>query len=77
MNATDILQALGQRPFKPFRLILTTGREIPILHSDTVLLNEPKTTLVAVEAERFHIIDLEHIVALAFGGHPSQEQLAG
>ena len=77
MSAAQILQALSQRPFKPFRLVLTTGREIPILHDDTVLLNEPRTTLLAVEGERFHIVDLQHIAQLTFGGQPTSEQLAG
>jgi hypothetical protein len=76
MNAADILQALSQRPFKPFRLILSSGREIPILQSDTVLLNQPRTTLLAVEGERFHVVDLQHIAQLTFGGQPSAEQLA-
>ena len=77
MSAADILQALGQRPFKPFRLILSTGREIPVLHNDTVLFNEPKTTLLAVEGERFHIVDLQHVAQMTFGGQPSADQLAG
>ena len=77
MNAADILQALGQRPFKPFRLILSTGKEIPVLHQDTVLLNESKTTLLAVERDRFYVVDVEHIVQLIFGGQPTAEQLAG
>lgn len=77
MNAADILQALSQRPFKPFRLTLTTGREIPLTKHDTILFNEPRTTLLAVEGERFHVVDLQHIVQLTFGGHPSAEQLAG
>ncbi|MBM3833084.1 MAG: hypothetical protein FJ403_07400 [Verrucomicrobia bacterium] len=75
MNATDIRQALAQRPFKPFRLTLSTGREIPVLHHDTVLFNESGTTLLAVEGDRFHIVDLHHIVALTSGGQPTAEQL--
>ena len=77
MNAADIVQALSQRPFKPFRLVLSTGREIPVPHQDVVLLNEPKTTLLAVEGERFHVVDLQHIVQLIFGGQPTAQQLAG
>jgi hypothetical protein len=46
------------------------------LHQDTVLFNEPRTTLSAVEGERFHVVDLHHVVALTFGGQPSAEQLA-
>ena len=76
MSATDILQALQQTPFKPFRLVLSTGREIPVLHHDTVLFNESRTTLLAVEGERWHIVDLEHIAELTFGGQPTAEQLA-
>ena len=77
MNAANILQALSQRPFLPFRLILSTGREIPVVNHDTVLFNEPRTTLVAVEGERWHIVDLQHIVELTFGGQPTTGQLAG
>ena len=77
MNVADILHALSQRPFKPFRLILTTGREIPVMNHDTVLFNEPRTTLLAVEGERFHVVDLQHIVQLVFGGQPTAQQLAG
>jgi hypothetical protein len=77
MNAAEILQALSQRPFKPFRLILSTGREIPVMHYDTVLLNEPRTTLAAVERERFPVVDLQHVAQLNFGGQPSADQLAG
>ena len=77
MDAAEILQALSQRPFKPFRLILSTGREIPVLHYDTVMLNEPRTTLLAVERERFHVVDLEHIDQLTFGGQPTADQLSG
>lgn len=76
MSAADILHALHQKPFKPFRLTWSSGREIPVLHHDTVMFNEPRTTLLAVEGERFHVADLEHIVALTFGGHPTAEQLA-
>jgi hypothetical protein len=76
MNASAILQALNQAPFEPFRLVLSTGREIPIQRHDTVLFNEPRTTLLAVEGERWHIVDLEHIAGLTFGGQPTPEQLA-
>ena len=76
MNASDILQALNQAPFKPFRLVLSSGREIPVMNHDTVLLNEPRTTLLAVEGERWHIVDLQHIAELTFGGQPTSEQLA-
>lgn len=76
MNAGDIVQALSQRPFKPLRLILSTGREIPVAHGDTVLINESRTTLLTVEGDRWHIVDLAHIVQLIFGGQPTAEQLA-
>lgn len=77
MNTAQVLQALRQTPFRPFRLILSTGQEIPVLHEDTVLFNEPKTTLLAVDGERWHIVDLHHIVQLTFGGQPTGQQLVG
>lgn len=76
MNAGDVLQALNQRPFRPFRFVLTNGREIPVLNHDSVLLNQPRTTLLTVEGERFHVVDLQHIAQLTFGGQPSEEELA-
>ena len=77
MNAVEILKALSQRPFKPFRLILTTGKEIPVLQQDTVLLNESKTTLATLERDNFYIVDLVHVVQMTFGGQATAEQLAG
>ena len=77
MNGADVLQALSQRPFKPFRLVLSTGREIPIQHQDTVLVNESRTTLLALDKDKFYVVDLQHIVELTFGGQPTAQQLAG
>ena len=77
MDAAEVVQALSQRPFKPFRLVLSTGREIPILQADMVLINESQTTLLALERDRFYVADLQHIVHLTFGGQQTAEQLAG
>jgi hypothetical protein len=41
------------------------------------LFNESRTTLLAVDGERWHIVDLQHIAQLIFGGQPTSEQLAG
>jgi hypothetical protein len=71
MNARDILQALSQKPFKPFRMALSTGQEVPVLHHDTVLFNAPKTTLVAVGGEQWHLVDLQQVAELTCGGQPS------
>ncbi|MBI2926764.1 MAG: hypothetical protein HYY24_13790 [Verrucomicrobia bacterium] len=76
MNAADILQALSQRPFKPFRLTLSTAREILVEQHDTVLINESRTTLLALEGDRWHIVDLPHIVQLTFRSQPTAEELA-
>ena len=76
MNVTDIVQALAQQPFKPFRLTLGPGHELSVVHHDSVLLNESRTTLLAVEGDRWHIVDLEHIAKLTFGGQPTADQLS-
>jgi len=75
MNASDILQARGQHPFKAFRITLDSGREIVVPHHDSVLLNESRTTLLAVEGDRWHIVDLQHIAKLTFDGKPTADQL--
>jgi hypothetical protein len=76
VNATDILQALAQKPFKSFRITLDSGRDIAVVHHDSVLLNESRTTLLVVEGDRWHFVDLEHIAKPSFGGQPTADQLA-
>ena len=76
MNVTEIRDAQSQRPFKPFRLLLTTGREVPVNHQDMVLINQSATTLLALDGDDYYIVDLVHIVNMIFGGQPTADQLA-
>ena len=77
MNAADILRALRKRPFRPFRMTLSTGEEIPIQNHDTVLVNSSRTTILALDGDNWNIVDLAHVAKLTFTGEPCMEQLAG
>lgn len=58
-------------------MTLTTGEEVPVHNHDTVLVNSSRTTLLALDGDNWHIVDLAHVAKLTFAGEPSTEQLAG
>jgi hypothetical protein len=39
-NANELLDVLGQRPFRPIRLELSSGERIDITHPDGVIVTE-------------------------------------
>ncbi|MCX8090822.1 MAG: hypothetical protein N3I86_07795 [Verrucomicrobiae bacterium] len=77
MNAHEVLQALNARPFKPFRITLTTGEEVPVNNRDSVLVNASRTSILTLDGDDWHIVDLAHVAKLTFTGEPSTEQLTG
>lgn len=77
MSAADIFRALAKRPFRPFRMALSSGEEIPVQNHDAVLVNQSRTTILTLDGDNWHIVDLAHVAKLTFTGEPSTEQLAG
>ena len=64
MNATALVEALQQAPFRPFE-IHVDGRVIPIHHPEQVLLTPAKTTLVAaMPDDSIRIVDVSHISSI-------------
>ena len=65
MTTTNIEDALNRVPFVPFDIHLDNGKVIHVRHTDFLLFSESKRTIVVVEGERFHIVDIEHISSLS------------
>lgn len=74
MRAHDLLRWLRYRPFRPFRLLVTTGVAYDVLHPELMLvgnstitleLSDPKTLFFAarreVEISLAHIVQLQEI----------------
>lgn len=65
MTTVNIEDALNKTPFSPFDIHVDKGRIIHVRHPDFLLFSESKRTVVIVDGERFHIIDVDHISSLS------------
>lgn len=71
MTPDELLKALRERPFRPFRVALTDGRAIEVRHPELVLLGR-RTAIIGIpalgETEPFYddrvTVDLLHIVSV-------------
>jgi hypothetical protein len=66
MTATNLEDALHQKPFKPLELHLDNGKTVHVKHPDCVLLTLNKQTAVVDDGDRLHIMGLDHISSLSF-----------
>jgi hypothetical protein len=66
MKAITIQDALEQAPFKPFQLILESGKLVRVQHPDCLLFNGPKTVCVVAEGEHIRVLDIDHLTGLTF-----------
>jgi hypothetical protein len=71
MPLEDLLRALRQRPFQPFRVYITDGAIYEVRHPDlcmagtrSVLIGIPGATYIEPVYDRFVNIDLLHITRL-------------
>ena len=72
MPPQPLLQALGQRPFAPFRLHVSDGVSYVIKHPDLLWLGPgyaiiglpPSVPQAGLMIERHEVVDLEHITRL-------------
>jgi len=69
MRAHDLLRWLRRRPFRPFRLLITTGRTYEVLRPDLMLVGHATITLelsdpdqLSIETRREVEIALPHII---------------
>ena len=72
MDATDLMETLGKKEFRPVELHLADGRALPLPHGDYFLMfPSKKTALVFPDGVHFEIVDIASIVRvvpLAAGG---------
>jgi hypothetical protein len=76
MKAITIEDALEQVPFKPFDLMLESGRTVKVQPPDFLLFHGPKKVCVVAEGEHIRVLDLDHLTGLTYknaraknGGH--------
>jgi hypothetical protein len=71
MPPQDLLKAIRQRPFAPFRLHVSDGTIYEIRHPELLMVS-PRSAIVglppkektAAQVEDYEIVDLRHIVRL-------------
>lgn len=66
MKPIAIEGALGQTPFKSFKLILDSGKTVRVQHPDFLLFNGPKTVCVVAEGEHIRVLDVDHLTGLSY-----------
>ncbi len=64
MTPGILRQLAAQRPFRPFRLILTGGHEVFVSGPDRITVPNPDTAKVRTDDGALHIIDLNHVVEI-------------
>jgi hypothetical protein len=65
MDATDLMQTLNTKSFRPVELHLVDGRSLRVEHPDCFLLFPTrKSALVFPDGVRFELVDVESIVRL-------------
>ncbi len=65
MRTESLHEVIHAEPFRPFRLILANGRDVPVPHPDWVWLRNGTRTLVWMdELERVKILDIALILGV-------------
>lgn len=70
MPPLNILQALSQRPFEPFRLLISDGTHYDVRHPDLVMVGLGSLVIGVPAAgqpklyERYETIGLAHVVKM-------------
>ncbi len=69
MTLQTFRELMSQRPFKPFRLVMSSGQAYEVRHPETALLTRT-SILVGIDAEddgvpaEFKICSLPHVTAV-------------
>jgi hypothetical protein len=67
MTVVELRRAHRARPFRPFRIHLADGREVPVAHPELLAVGaDGRTAAVYVPREGFEILDLPLVAALSF-----------
>ncbi|MEX1016927.1 MAG: hypothetical protein WDZ31_09280 [Phycisphaeraceae bacterium] len=57
-------EMLRQRPFQPFRIVLTSGDKYDVHHPDLVVVMLSQVFVAEPRSDRFHFLRLNQIAAL-------------
>jgi hypothetical protein len=67
MKAEPLRRAVQARPFRPFRLHLADGREIPVGHPENVTVtSDDRCVLVYIPGDGAEIVDVPLVTAIDF-----------
>ena len=67
MKIAELRRAYRAKPFRPFRLHLADGREIPVTHPENMSVGtDGRCIAVYVPREGFEIIDVPLLTAIDF-----------
>lgn len=65
MTAAEIRKYQQHEPFHPFKLVLSTGAEIPIEHPEFLWVPRgDRLVMVSRSEDDYEVIDLVHVVSL-------------
>jgi hypothetical protein len=69
LTAQEFRSVFDALPFRPFKVCLADGREVPVPHQDYALLSPTGRTLIVYRDDgSFHVIDLMLATRLAVNG---------
>lgn len=83
MTVQTFQELLGQRPFRPFRLVMSSGETYEVRHPEMAMLTRADMLVGTDVAEdgvpaEFKICSLLHVTAIEpLGGASSKEKQAG
>ena len=65
MSSDVLVRYIEQRPFEPFTLVMTNGREIHVPHSDFVVVGYAVMSVnVLLPTGQLEVIDSAHVVSI-------------
>jgi hypothetical protein len=72
MRLQELREAVGRRPFVPFRVVMTDGANVEVRHPELCMLGEHGSAIIGVPSagsteplyNRHVIVDISHIVRL-------------
>ena len=72
MTAEEIRKYQLHAPFHPFKLVLSTGTEIPVEHPEFLWMPRGgRLVMVSRSEDDYEVIDLIHVVSLKVSEHVS------
>lgn len=75
MTKDDIKRYQFAKPFKPFKLRLSDGREHVVDHPEFLIHSRTSNSVMFITQEdRWELIDLRHLLSVSSDGPPADER---